>query len=157
MQTADQAFDSNKPDKNRSGSNWWWLLMLHGTWVILFGVGILYGFSSWRFATNGTEVPATVIALTESHSSDSGTTYSPVFEYQIDGQTYTYESVNASSPPTHEVGEQTILLVDPDNPQKARENSFWELWLLPVIMCPVSALVAVIAIILTLVMKPWKR
>lgn len=157
MQTADQAFEPRKPVKGNSRGNWWWLLMLHGTWIILMGIGVLYTFTSWRFVTNGDEISATVIALTESHSADSGTTYSPVFEYQVDGQTYTYESVNASSPPTHELGEQTTLLVDPNNPEKARENSFWELWLLPVIMCPVSFMVAVIAIVLTLVMKPWKR
>jgi hypothetical protein len=45
----------------------------------------------------------------------------------------------------------------PDDPEKARENSFWEMWLLPVIMCPVSGLVAVVSIVLTFVMRPRKR
>ncbi|HEY2980718.1 MAG TPA: DUF3592 domain-containing protein [Anaerolineales bacterium] len=156
MQTADEAFEPKKRKKSNSGGNWWWLIMLHSTWVILFGLGAWYGFTSWRFVSAGSEVPATVIALTENYSSDSGTTYSPVFEYRVNGQTYTYESVNTSDPPSHQVGDRATLLVDPSNPKRARENTFWELWLLPVIMCPVSLLVAVIAIVLTFVTKPWK-
>ena len=158
MQTADEAFEPGKRKKSSSGDgNWWWILMLHLTWIILLVIGAWYGYTSWQFASGGNEVPATVIALAESYSSDSGTTYSPVFEYQVDGQTYTYESINSSDPPTHHVGEQTTLLVAPDDPESARENSFWELWLLPAIMCPVSLVVAVIAIVLTLFTKPWKR
>lgn len=149
MQTADEAFEPVKSRKSSSGVSGWVLLMLHSMWIILLGVGIWYGYTSWQFANAGDEVPATVIALTESYS-DGSTTYSPIFEYEVDGKTYTYESVNSSSPPTHRVGEQTTLLVDPEDPERARENSFWELWLLPVIMCPVSLLVAAIAIALTL-------
>jgi hypothetical protein len=158
MQSADEAFEPRKNKKSDSSGagNWWWLLMLHSTWIILLVIGVWYGFTSWRFSSAGTEVPAVVIALDESYS-DGSTTYSPVFEYQFEGQTYTYESVNSSSPPTHDIGERTTLLVDPENPKSARENSFWELWLLPVIMCPIAGIVAVVAIALTLFIKPWKR
>ncbi len=97
------------------------------------------------FYTNGIEVQGTVVRLESTHSSDSGTTYSPVFRYTVDGQEYEYESVNSSSPPTHEVGEVTTLLYDPKNPSKARENSFWELWLLPCIMCPISFVMLVLS------------
>jgi hypothetical protein len=89
------------------------------------------------FFTTGTEVEGTVVRL-ESSSSDGSTTYSPVFSYTYEGQQYEYESVNSSNPPTNEVGDVETLLVDPANPSKARQNSFWELWLLPVILCPTS-------------------
>ncbi len=159
MQTADEAFEpaQRKPKKPGSGGNWWWILMLHVTWIILLAIGVLYGLSSWKFARQGEEVPATVIELAESHSSDSGTTYSPVFQYRVDGRTYTYESINSSDPPSHRVGEQVTLLVDPDDPERARENSFWELWLLPVIMCPIALMTALISIVATVVTKPWQR
>lgn len=157
MQSADEAFEPAKRKKNDSGNNWWWIAMLHTTWIILGVIGVWYAFTSWQFASQGEEVPATVIALAESYSSDSGTTYSPVFEYQVDGRTYTYESINSSDPPTHDIGERTTLLVYPDEPEKARENTFWEMWLLPVIMCPIAGLVAVVAIVLTVFVKPWKR
>jgi hypothetical protein len=157
MQTADEVFEPRKkPAKARSGENQWWLLMLHATWIILLGVGAWYAYTSWRFVSEGREVPATVVALERVSGSD-GVSYSPVFEYRVDGQTYTYESVNSSNPPTHEVGEQTTLLVMADDPESARENSFWELWLLPTIMCPVSGLVGVIAIVASVAVRVTKK
>ena len=159
MQSADQAFEPKKRNTNKqgnSGGNGWWIIMLHATWIILLIIGVWYGYTSWRFSSEGSEVDATVIALNESSDSD-GTTYSPVFEYQVGGKTYQYESVNSSNPPTHHVGERTTLLVMPDDPEKARENSFWEMWLLPAIMCPVSGLVAVISIALNIGMAFRKK
>jgi hypothetical protein len=64
----------------------------------------------------------------------------------VEGKQYEYESVNSSSPPSHDVGEVVTLLYDPDNPGKARVNSFWELWLLSVILCPVSLVMIVLSI-----------
>lgn len=114
--------------------------------IIMLGIGIWYTYSSYMFSTNGIEVQGTVVRLEESHSADSGTTYSPVFRYTVDGQEYEYESVNSSSIPSNQVGEVTTLLVDPNNPSKARQNSFWELWLLPCIMCPTSFIMAILSI-----------
>ena len=155
MESADKAFEPARPTKRGSAGNWWWLLMLHATWSILLVIGAWYGYTSWRFASQGEKVSAHVIALEEHYSTDSGTTYSPVFEYKIGDQTYTYESVNSSDPPTHQVGDAAVLLVDPARPGSAREDSFWELWLLPVIMCPIALVVAVVAFALTIVVKPW--
>ncbi len=136
MQTADQAFSTEGGKKPRKLGCAFILLPISA--VILLAVSIWYAYSSWNFYSNGVEVQGTVVRLEESHSSDSGTTYSPVFRYTVEGREYEYESVNSSSPPTHRVGEVTTLLYDPNNPAKAREKSFWELWLLPVILCPVS-------------------
>lgn len=114
--------------------------------IIMLGIGIWYTYSSYMFSTNGIEVQGTVVRLEESHSADSGTTYSPVFRYTVAGQEYEYESVNSSSIPSKQVGEITTLLVDPNNPGKARQNSFWELWLLPCIMCPTSFIMVILSI-----------
>lgn len=148
MKVSDEIFSPADRKKSAPGgsSNPRWILILHVTWVILLGVGIWYGYTSWQFVSHGQVVSATVVALEEISDSD-GISYSPVFEYQIDGRIYTYESVNSSNPPTHDVGEQTELWVMPDNPERAREDSFWELWLLPVVMGLSAGLVAVIAII----------
>lgn len=137
MQSADQAFPTggSKKSPRKLGCAF---ALLPISAVILLVVSVWYTYSSYMFYTNGVEVQGTVVRLESSHSSDSGTTYSPVFRYTVSGQEYEYESVNSSSPPTHEVGEVTTLLYDPKDPSKARENSFWELWLLPCIMCPIS-------------------
>lgn len=154
MQSVDEIFGTGKSNQKRTGSgNTWWIWMLHATWVILLVTGVWYGYVSWGYVNEGVEVPAVVIDLAES-SSDDGVSYSPVFEYAYRGQIYEYESINSSDPPTHDLGDRTILLIDPEKPSRARENSFWELWLLPVIMVPVAVVVAVITIALQLFFKP---
>ncbi len=112
--------------------------------VILAGVSIWYLYSSYMFSTTGTEVQGTVVRL-ESSTSDGSTSYSPVFRYTFDGKEYEYESVNSTNPPANEVGDVETLLVNPNNPSKARQNSFWELWLVPVILCPMSVFMLVLS------------
>ena len=114
--------------------------------IILLGVSIWYTYSSYMFYSKGVEVQGTVVRLESSSSSEGGTTYSPVFSYVVDGQEYEYESVNSSDPPANKVGDVETLLVDPNNPRKARQNSFWELWLLPCILCPVSFFMIILSI-----------
>ena len=121
--------------------------------VILLGVSIWYTYTSYAFYSNGIEVPGTVVRLESSHSSEGGTTYSPVFSYTVDGQQYEYESVNSSSPPSNEVGDVETLLVDPSKPSKARQNSFWELWLLPCILCPISGVMIILSIGIPLLVR----
>jgi len=120
--------------------------------IILLGVSVWYLYSSYIFSTTGIEVPGTVVRL-ESSTSEGSTTYSPVFEYTYDGQRYEYESVNSSNPPANQVGDEETLLVNPNNPSKARQNSFWELWLLPVILCPISIFMLALSIGIPLLVR----
>jgi hypothetical protein len=120
--------------------------------VIMLGVSIWYTYSSYVFATTGVEVPGTVVRLEASHS-DGSTTYSPVFSYTYEGKQYEYESVNSSSFPSNQVGDVETLLVNPNNPGKARQNSVWELWLLPCILCPVSLLMIALSIGIPLLVR----
>jgi hypothetical protein len=120
-----------------------WLLPL--STVILIVLSIWFTYTSYKFSTSGEEVQGTVVRL-ESSTSDGSTTYSPVYSYTVDGKKYEYESVNSSNPPAHEVGEVVTLLYDPERPDKARVNSFFELWLLPIIMCPVSFMMLILSI-----------
>jgi Protein of unknown function (DUF3592) len=121
--------------------------------IILLGVSLWYGYTSYSFYSNGIEVEGTVVRLESSHSSEGGTTYSPVFSYTIDGQQYEYESVNSSSPPTNQVGDVETLLVDPNKPNKARQNSFMELWFLPCIMLPISFVMILLSIGIPLLVR----
>lgn len=114
--------------------------------IIMLGVSLWYGYTSYSFYSNGIEVEGTVVRLESSSSADSGTTYSPVFSYTVNGQEYEYESVNSSDPPTNRVGDVETLLVDPNRPDKARQNSFMELWFLPCIMLPISVVMLLLSI-----------
>ena len=120
---------------------------LHLIWIILLGFGLYYGFNSFRLTTSGVEVDAVIVDLDASNS-DGSTTYSPIYEYTYAGETYRYNSVNSTNIITYHIGDRTTLLVDPSNPNNARENSFWELWLLPAIMLPVSLGMGLIMILL---------
>jgi hypothetical protein len=82
MQTADQAFGTGGRNVDTSGISIWVLVMLHSMAIGFLGIAVWYGYTSWKFFSAGDRAPATVIALDESYSSDSGITYSPVFEYQ---------------------------------------------------------------------------
>ena len=120
--------------------------------VILLGVSIWFTYSSYVFAATGVEVPGKVVRL-ESFYSDGSTTYSPVFSYTYEGKQYEYESVNSSSFPSNQVGDVETLLVNPNNPSKARQNSFWELWLLPSILCPISFMMIILSIGIPLLVR----
>lgn len=152
MQSADQAFPTGTPVRSPRKLGCAFILLPISAFILTI-LSLWYTYSSWNFYSNGVEVQGTVVRLEAHSSSDSGTTYSPVYSYTVDGQQYEYESVNSSSPPSREVGEVATLLYNPDNPSKARENSFWELWLLPVIMCPVSIMMILLSIGIPLLVR----
>jgi hypothetical protein len=145
MQIESQAFPTNNAKKNPRKLGCAFVLLPFSA-IILLGVSIWYTYSSYMFYSRGVEVSGTVVRLESSSSSEGGTTYSPVFSYTVDGVQYEYESVNSSNPPANKVGDVETLLVDPSNPDKARQNSFWELWLLPSILCPVSFFMLILSI-----------
>ncbi|MFN8412205.1 MAG: DUF3592 domain-containing protein [Anaerolineales bacterium] len=120
-------------------------LLLPISAVILIGVSVWYLYSSYTFSTTGVKVQGTVIRL-ESSTSENGITYSPVFQYTYNGQQYEYESINSSDPPSNQVGDVETLLVNPNDPSKARQNGFGELWLVPLILCMVSVLLIILSV-----------
>ncbi|HVN16041.1 MAG TPA: DUF3592 domain-containing protein [Anaerolineales bacterium] len=151
MESADQAFPPEGQKKRRPKLGIAFALLPISA-IILAVVGIWYTFTSWNFYSNGQKVQGTVVRLEESSDSD-GTTYSPVFSYTVDGKQYEYESVNSSNPPSNQVGDVVTLLYDPNHPERARQNSFWELWLLPAILCPVSIVMLFLSIGIPLLVR----
>lgn len=141
--------DSVKPPRRNVGCAFW-LLPLFG--VIMLGIGLWFGYSSYEFYSTGIQVEGTVVRLAVV-SGDDGASYSPVFRYAVDGREYEYESINASSPPTHSVGDIQPLLVDPEDPGRARANSFLELWLLPAVLVPTAVFMLLLAIIIPLIVR----
>lgn len=152
MQAGNQPFSSGSVVPPRPKLGCAFILLPLGGFILL-GVAVWYGVTSYLFSANGIEVQGTVVRLEESSGGEGGTTYSPVFSYEIDGQQYEYESVNSSSPPTHDVGDVEILLIDPEKPDRARQNSFWELWLLPCILGPVALLMLVLSAIIPVIIR----
>ena len=68
------------------------------------------------------EVTAIVIENVEKKDTDDdgGTsiTYAPVFSYNYNNRDYMRQSSVSSNPPKYSVGEQTVLMINPDKPEE---------------------------------------
>ncbi len=85
-----------------------------------------------RFVENAVRVQGVVTGLAESHSSEGGTTYSPIVQFStVEGQSHTFTESVSSNPPRYQPGATVNVLYPPDNPQKARVQGWFGLWYLP--------------------------
>jgi hypothetical protein len=61
--------------------------------------------------------------------------YAPVFKFLADdGQSYTVASATATGPPSFVAGQKVEVLYRKGNPGGAVINSFWELWLVSMVL-----------------------
>jgi hypothetical protein len=99
--------------------------------------GAYAAYNSYNLSKNGETTTGIVIELEESSSTEGGCcVYSPVIEFEANGQTYTFESDSASYPPEYEVGEEVRVIYNPENPNNAQINKASERWLMPVLLIP---------------------
>jgi len=132
------------------------IIFLNLLLIVLGGWGAYIAYNNWQLRSTGLTTTGTVIRLDES-SGDGGTTYSPVFQYEVNGQIYEFESQNASSPPTHRVGEQDTIYYDPANPQNAQIDSFMDMWLAPGLLLCVGGGGVLITNLVALIWFFWRR
>jgi hypothetical protein len=121
-------------------------LALLNLFVIAMAAGtIWFGWRGYTLTTNGAEAVGTVVEMTEEEDGEGGCcVYSPVIEFQANGRTYSFESRNASDPPSYQVGQQVEVIYKRGDPSDAAINSFAELWLVAAILCPATLLVGVV-------------
>lgn len=116
--------------------------------------GVYAAVVAYQLETTGVVTPGIVIGLDESNTNGSSA-YSPIVEFTANGQTYTFESGNASSPPAYQVGETVNVRYDPADPNIAQIDKYSERWLMPIILIP-SMICG--SIILTFFMvRAWRR
>lgn len=124
-----------------------------GCWTIFFNLffagfclwGVYAGYTSWKLDSEGEMTTGIVVKLEESNDSEGGCcVYSPVVEFDANGQTYSFEGDNASDPPAYKVGEEVNVIYDPADPDTAQINKWSERWLFPIIIVPVMILAALI-------------
>src|SRR5215208_6739344 len=79
--------------------------------------GVYAGYISWKLENEGEATTGTVIRLEESNTSEGACcVYSPVVEFNANGQTYSFEGANASDPPAYDVGEEVNVIYHPNDP-----------------------------------------
>jgi hypothetical protein len=107
--------------------------------------GVYGAYVSWKLQSEGKITTGKVVQLAESDDSDGGCcVYSPVVEFQADGQTYSFESSNASDPPAYKVGQDVNVIYHPSDPNTAQINKWSERWLFPIIIIPTMIFTALL-------------
>ena len=105
--------------------------------------GVYAAFTAYRLETNGAVTEGIVIEMDES-TTDGSTTYSPIVEYQVDGQTYTFDGGISSNPPQYHVSERVSVRYDKTDPSTAQIDKWSERWLMPVILIPAMCFTALL-------------
>ena len=83
----------------------------------------------------GTTADGAVTDLIAGSGSDGDTVYYPRVRFVTQsGDVIEFTSSSGTSPPAFEVGEAVSVLYEPTSPGNARINSFFQLWLLPIIL-----------------------
>jgi Protein of unknown function (DUF3592) len=94
--------------------------------------------SNYQFEQRAIPVKGKVIGYDSyvSSNDEGGSTmmYTPTFQYEFKGKTYTHVSGTSSSSQTYEIDDAVDVLVDPQDPEEILINSFWEQWFLPVLL-----------------------
>jgi hypothetical protein len=118
--------------------NSFWVAFFNLMAVVMAAAAIFIGWRSFDLTVNGGRTEGVVIELVGSD------TYSPIFEYEVDGRTYSFESMNSSSPPAFDVGEEVEIFYDKDDPSRAEVNKFLDLWLVPLMLGPASLILGLV-------------
>jgi hypothetical protein len=91
------------------------------------------------FLHRATKVQGTAMANEERANDEGKQFYYPKIAYPAsDGHTYTLAPDTGSRPADYHEGQAVSVLYDPAKPEDARIDSFWGLWLVPVVCGPVA-------------------
>lgn len=111
---------------------------------------------SWKLQTAGEITTGVVTRLEESKTSEGYCClYSPVVEFDVNGQTYSIENDNASDSPDYELGSQVRVRYDPVDPSIAQIDKFSDRWLFPMIIIPAMTFGALLLDFFMI--RAWRR
>lgn len=140
METKDQS-------RGFSVLNWLgWFLGLNLLCIVFAALAIWLGWRSYTLTASGEVTEGTVVKLLEEDVSFT-TSFTPIFEFQANGETYRVQSQNSYRWWNRYLGisegSQIEVRYDPANPQTAEINSFWAVWNDPIILGIVTFLFAI--------------
>ena len=101
------------------------------------------------------------LVLRSSHDGDSGTSsgvYYPVVRFATaEGEYIEFQSGVGSQPPAYRIGDSVTVRYRPDNPYRARIDSFFQLWFLSVLFGGLGFVFGSIGLVLILVVYRTSR
>ncbi len=112
--------------------------------VIFFIIGFVVRQETAQFLERAVRVEGEVIALEETRDDEGKVLYKPVVAF-VTHQGERIEAVagSAANPPAHRIGERVAIYYDPASPEQVKLDSFFELWLFPVVFLVLGALLGV--------------
>jgi hypothetical protein len=107
--------------------------------VVMLVLGVVFYDKKQSFVANSVITNGKVVDVEQRRSTDSdgyaSYSYYPVCEFiTADGRTILFTSGIGSNPSSYDVNEEVEIRYDPDNPQKASINSFFNIWMAPFIL-----------------------
>ena len=100
---------------------------------LLTAAFIVYG-NAQSFASSAESAEGVVVDLAYT-SSSSGSSVAPVVRFLTpEAEEIVFQSSVSSNPPAYDIGEKVNVLYDPADPSDATIDSFWQQYLLPVIL-----------------------
>lgn len=106
--------------------------------IIMLGFSGYHAFTKYMFMQYAIAITGKVISYSSNFKTDdngnSTSLYSPVFEYEYEGQTYSHYSNVSSSSRDYKIGEEEEIFILPNAPGNALVNSFMERWFMVVLL-----------------------
>lgn len=113
--------------------------------------GLYASFVGYRVEANG--------EVAEGYVSDlelrDGGTYKAVFTFEVNGESYSFKDDSSSYPPKYELGETVTVRYDRSNPDIARVDGAFPVWLIP--SCVVIFLIFTLIGVNIWGWRAWKR
>jgi hypothetical protein len=125
--------------------------------VVAILVGTLCLIKTRQFLAKAAKADGKIVELERKDSGD-GVTYSPVFSFTDTSSTqHTVRSSLSSNPPHYAIEEKVSVLYDPQDPQKARIDSFVNLYFVPLVMGIIGAMNLLVGLLLVFVVPVFTR
>lgn len=124
-----------------------WFIGLNLIWVVLAAFAVWLGWRSYTLTTTGETAQAIVVRLIEEDRNQFTTDITPVFQFQVNGETYEVASQNNyrwwNRYFRFSEGKEIEIRYDPSNPELAEINSFWDVWSETIILGILALLFAI--------------
>lgn len=121
-----------QPQKFSSMNLLGWFIGLNLIWVVLGAVTLWLGWRGYTLTTTGEITQGTVVRILEEDLNSFTTDITPVFQFQVNGETYEVASQNNykwwNRIFRFSEGKEIEVRYDPSNPELAEVNSMWDVW-----------------------------